>query len=89
MSAETKVAAGKPTETTPSGAINGINSWFTTAVGIIALVSLLACLVIPFWVLLSKTLPYDERLASHRIWLSWATAIHLVSCATWIVMKNK
>jgi NCS1 family nucleobase:cation symporter-1 len=89
MSAKTKNAARKPTEPVPSGAGNGNNSWFATSVGVIALMSLLACFAIPFWVLLSDTLPYAERLASHRIWLSWATAIHLVSCATWIVMKNK
>jgi hypothetical protein len=68
---------------------SGAESWLVTAVGVIAVIALLACLAFPIWVLLGDSSDFAERLANYRLWLTWATVVHLTACAIWIVKKNK
>jgi NCS1 family nucleobase:cation symporter-1 len=65
------------------------SSWFVSAIGVIALVALIACFMLPIWVFLSDWTNYNKTLVNYRVWLTWASAIHLVACATWIIVKNK
>ena len=65
---------------------NAIVYWVS---GAIALVSLLACVVAPIYVLVMGTEGYDERLASFKTFLLWASLIHLAGITVWAVQKDK
>jgi NCS1 family nucleobase:cation symporter-1 len=62
-------------------------SWAVSWVGAIALVSLLACVALPFWVVFNESLTYADRLASYRVWLAWASVTHLIACAAWVMAR--
>jgi NCS1 family nucleobase:cation symporter-1 len=62
--------------------------WFLPIVGIVALLALLACLALPFWVVFNESLSYADRLIRYRVWLAWASVTHLAACAVWIMSKS-
>jgi NCS1 family nucleobase:cation symporter-1 len=76
-----QVAATDPAQPEPS--------WRIAFVGIIALVALTTCLILPLWVAFSDSQPYAERLANYRTWLAWASVTHLLACAAWVVAKDR
>jgi NCS1 family nucleobase:cation symporter-1 len=78
-----------PNEAPQTSPADSPTPWLIRAVGIIALLALLACVLLPITVLSGNWAPYAERLANYRTWLTWATVVHLVACATWILAKNK
>jgi NCS1 family nucleobase:cation symporter-1 len=70
--------------------LNGArNQWVVAVVGTIALLALVTCILLPFWVVFDGTAPYLERLASYRTWLAWASVTHLLACAVWVMAKDR
>jgi NCS1 family nucleobase:cation symporter-1 len=63
--------------------------WLISTAGVIALLALLACITLPFWVLLTESPAYADRLERYRIWLAWASVTHLVACAVWVMAKDR
>jgi NCS1 family nucleobase:cation symporter-1 len=64
-------------------------SWPLSMVGIVAVLALFVCVLLPFWVVISEAASYAERLASYRVWLAWASVTHLVACAIWVMAKDR
>jgi NCS1 family nucleobase:cation symporter-1 len=75
--------SGKPIAEKPS------NAWFITFVGALALLALLTCVALPFWVVFNDSAAYSVRLASYRTWLAWASVTHLTACAVWVLAKDR
>jgi cytosine permease len=57
--------------------------------GIVALVSLLACIAVPIWFFAQGSADYDERLATFKTAILWLSLIHLVSATVWAIQKDK
>ena len=59
--------------------------WFW---GIVAIVSLVACLALPIWVYVSGE-KYQQNFATFKNILIWPTLIHFVSATIWAVKREK
>ncbi|MBC8353991.1 MAG: nucleoside transporter [Planctomycetes bacterium] len=59
------------------------------AVGVIALVSLLAQVLLPFWVMAGGNSVYESKLPSYHFWLGAASVIHLVTIAAWVLIGEQ
>ena len=57
--------------------------------GILALASLLSCLVLPIWVYLGGSDGYDQRFAIFKTVLIWPTLVYFVTSTIWAVKRNK
>jgi NCS1 family nucleobase:cation symporter-1 len=64
-----------------------VRPWMVSIVGAIALFALLACVALPFWVVVNDSRLYADRLASYRVWLAWASITHLAACAVWVAAR--
>jgi hypothetical protein len=64
------------------------NSRLIRIAGAIALLALLICITLPFWVVMSESPAYVDRLEHYRVWLAWASVTHLVACAVWVMAKE-
>jgi len=57
--------------------------------GGIALLTLLFCMLSPFYVLLKGAAAYEQRLATYKTILMWVSIIHLATATVWAVAKEK
>lgn len=57
--------------------------------GIVALVSLLVCVVWPWWFFAQGGENYDQRLPVFKAVILWTSLIHLTSATVWAVQKDK
>ena len=57
--------------------------------GIVALVSLLVCVVWPWWFFAQGSENYDQRLPVFKAVILWASLVHLTSATVWAVQKDK
>jgi NCS1 family nucleobase:cation symporter-1 len=60
--------------------------WFW---GIVALASLVVCLVLPIWVYFSSPDAYEKNLVTFKSILIWPTLINFVSATAWAIKKEK
>jgi NCS1 family nucleobase:cation symporter-1 len=60
--------------------------WFW---GIVALASLVVCLVLPIWVYVSGGMQYQQNFAAFKSVLIWPTLIHFVSATGWAIKREK
>ncbi|MEZ6062298.1 MAG: hypothetical protein R3C19_18305 [Planctomycetaceae bacterium] len=59
------------------------------AVGAVALATLLFQLVLPFWVVRGGYEQYLTRMPDYLRWLGWASVIHLVTVAAWVLISER
>ena len=57
--------------------------------GIVALASLLVCLVLPIWVYVSGGEQYQQNMATFKSILIWPTLIHFITATIWAVKREK
>jgi len=60
--------------------------WFW---GIVALASLIVCLVLPIWVYISGGEKYPQNFAAFKSVLVWPTLIHFVSATGWAIKRER
>lgn len=57
--------------------------------GIVAVVSLLMCLILPIWVYVTGGKQYDQNFATFKSILIWSTLIYFVAGTIWAVKRDK
>ncbi len=57
--------------------------------GTVALLTLLFCVVSPFYIVLKGTAGYEHRLEIYKTVLLWVSIIHLATATVWTVEKAK
>ncbi len=57
--------------------------------GIVALGSLMVCLVLPIWVYVSGSEHYEQNMATFKSILIWPTLIHFIAATIWAVKRDK
>jgi hypothetical protein len=57
--------------------------------GIVALGSLMVCLVLPIWIYVSGGEQYQQNMATFKSILIWPTLIHFVSATAWAMKREK
>ncbi len=62
--------------------------WIVVA-GMIAVVTLVVQLVLPFWLNSSDPSTYASRLPSYRFWLGIASVVHLAAIALWVLVDER
>lgn len=75
------------TEPAPVGAVGG--STVGIAAGVIAVLCLIACLVLPIWVFAKGTEGYVENLKWFQKVIIWPSAIYLVTATIWAVTRDQ
>lgn len=59
------------------------------AVGMVALLSLLIQIVLPFWVLSGGIEWHDSKLPRYHFWLGIASVLHLATIAAWVLVGER
>jgi len=57
--------------------------------GIVALGSLMVCLVLPIWVYVSGGEQYEQNMATFKSILIWPTLLHFIAATIWAVKRDK
>jgi len=57
--------------------------------GIVAVLSLLMCLILPIWVYVTGGKQYEQNFATFKNILIWPTLIYFVSGTIWAVKRDK
>ncbi len=87
---EVRPAAVRPSPApAPAAAEKGCFDPMLGAAKIVAILSLLACLVIPIYIFLKGTDGYQERFEWFKSFLIWPTLLYFVAGTVWISRKEK
>lgn len=73
----------------PADQSDGENGAVVWVAGIIAGVSLLACIALPIWVLAMGTDGHAERMTTFKSVLIWPSIIYLVTATIWVIKKKE
>lgn len=84
-------APAKPVAATASEArtAEGPNVAVLWISGLLALATLLFCVVSPFYIVIKGTAGYADRLTAYKTILLWVSLVHLASATVWAIQKDK
>jgi hypothetical protein len=77
----------KPTTSAATPAPPAAALYWTS--GLVALLSLLACVAVPIWFFAQGSANYDQRLATFKTAILCLSVIHLASATVWAIQKDK